>query len=111
MTLRLCPIFAPTSSALGNTLACPRHAAVEVHSVDTNRRTVLDAQIDAFADAEAEVCRPAEVGTGRSFVLFDLEVALENFLSLGITDGGVAATFLVTTDAECADGVAGFGAE
>lgn len=33
------------------------HAAVEVHSVDTNRWIILDAQIDMFADAETEIAR------------------------------------------------------
>lgn len=31
------------------------HAAVEVHAVDTDRRIILDAQIDVFADPESEV--------------------------------------------------------
>ena len=31
------------------------HAAVKVHAVDTDRRIILDAQINVFADPEAEV--------------------------------------------------------
>jgi hypothetical protein len=31
------------------------HAAVEVHSVDTNGRVVFDTEIDVLGDAEAEV--------------------------------------------------------
>ena len=31
------------------------HAAVKVHAVDTNRRIILDAQIDVLADTESEV--------------------------------------------------------
>jgi hypothetical protein len=42
-------------ATLGDTLAWPGHAAVEVHSVDTNSRVVLDAEIDVFADTETEV--------------------------------------------------------
>lgn len=31
------------------------HAAVKVHSVDTNARVILDAQIDVFGDAKTKV--------------------------------------------------------
>ncbi len=34
---------------------------VEVQTVDTDRRVVLDTQVDVFLDAEAEVARVAEV--------------------------------------------------
>jgi len=36
-------------------LSFPCHAAVEVHAVDTDRRVVLDSQINVLADTEAEV--------------------------------------------------------
>jgi len=42
-------------AALGHTLTRSGHAAVEVHSVDTNCWVVLDTEIDVFADTEAEV--------------------------------------------------------
>lgn len=31
------------------------HAAVKVHAIDTNRRIILNAQIDVLADTESEV--------------------------------------------------------
>lgn len=43
------------SATLGNTLTRSGHAGVEVHSVDTNRRVVLDTEIYMFADTETEV--------------------------------------------------------
>lgn len=57
------------------------HAAVEVHTVNTNGRVVLDAEIDVLADTEAEVASLGEVALAQ-LVLLDLEATLENFLSL-----------------------------
>ena len=95
-----CFISAPnTSSNL--------HAAVEVHAVDTNRRVVLDAQIDVLRDSEAEVAGAAEVALAK-LILFDLEATLEDFLCLGATDGDVHGDLLVTADTEGTDGEAGF---
>ena len=37
------------------------HAAVEVHAVNSNRRVVLDSEIDMFADTESEVASLGEV--------------------------------------------------
>ena len=82
------------------------HAAVEVHSVDTNTRVVLDAQVNVFADTEAEVAGLREVALSQ-LVFLDLEAALENLLSLGATDGDVHSNLFVTTDTEGTDGVAG----
>ena len=59
------------SATLGNTLTRSGHAAVEVHSVDTNRRVVLDTKIDVFADTEAEVASLREVALSE-FVFLDL---------------------------------------
>jgi hypothetical protein len=81
------------------------HAAVEVHAVDTNRRVVLDAEIDVLRDTEAEVASLREVALPQ-LILLDLEAALENLLCLGSTDGDVHGDLLITADTECADGVA-----
>jgi hypothetical protein len=51
------------------------HAAVEVHSVNTNRRVILDAQIDVFADTKAEVASLGEVSLPQ-FVFLDLQTTL-----------------------------------
>lgn len=81
------------------------HAAVEVHAVDTNRRVVLDAEIDVLRDTEAEVAGLGEVALPQ-LVLLDLEATLEDLLCLGAADGDVDGDLLVTTDTECADSVA-----
>lgn len=82
------------------------HAAVKVHSVDTNTRVVLDTQVNVFADTEAEVAGLGEVALSQ-LVFLDLEATLENLLSLGATDGDVHGNLFVTTDTEGTDGVAG----
>ena len=86
------------------------HAAVEVHSVDTNTRVVLDAQVNVFADTEAEVAGLGEVALAE-LVLLDLEATLEDLLSLGATDGDVDGDLFVTADTEGTDGVAGLGVD
>ena len=83
------------------------HAAVEVHTVDTNRGVVLDAQIDVLRDAEAEVASVGEVLLAQ-FVFLDLETALEDFFGLGTSDRAVDGDLFVSSNAEGADSVAGF---
>lgn len=98
------------SSSAGHALTGARHAAVEVHAVDTDGGVVLDTEIDVLADAEAEVARLAEVALAQ-LVLLDLEATLENFLGLGATDGDVDGDLFVTSDTESSDGVAGLAYE
>ena len=94
------------AAAAGDALTGTGHDGVEVHTVDTNRRIVLDAEIDVFADAETEVASLAEVALAQ-LVLLDLEATLENFLGLGATDGDVDGDLFVTADTEGSDSVAG----
>ena len=94
------------SSALGDTLTRTGHAAVEIHSVNTNSGVVLDTEIDVFADSETEVASLREV-TLAELVLLDLQATLENLLSLWSSDGDMDGDLLVTTDTECSDGVSG----
>lgn len=82
------------------------HAAVEVHSVDTDRWVVLDAEIDVLRDTETEVASLREVALAE-LVLLDLEATLENLLCLWATDSDVDGDLLVTTDTKGPDGVAG----
>jgi hypothetical protein len=95
------------ATALGNTLTRTRHAAVEVHSVDTNGWIVLDTEINVFADTEAEVASLGEVALSQ-FVFLDLEATLKNLLRLWSTDSNVHSNLFITTDTESSDGVAGF---
>jgi hypothetical protein len=82
------------------------HAAVEIHSVNTNRRVVLDTKIDVFADTEAEVASLREVALSE-FVFLDLQSTLQDFLSLWSTDCDVHSNLLITTDTKRSDGVSG----
>lgn len=86
------------------------HAAVEVHTVDTNTGVVLDTEIDVLVDTEAEVAGLGEVALAE-LVLLDLEATLDDLLGLGATDGDVDSDLLVTTDTEGTDGVTGLGVD
>lgn len=94
------------AAAAGDTLTRAGHAAVEVHSVNTDRRVILDTEIDVLVDTEAEVTSLAEVALAE-LVLLDLKATLENLLGLGATDGNVDSDLFVTADTEGSDGVAG----
>jgi hypothetical protein len=98
------------SATLCNTLTRSGHAAVEIHSVNTNRRVVLDAEIDVFADSETEVASLGEVALAK-LILLDLQSTLQDFLGFGATDGNVHSNLLVTTDTEGSDGVPGLACE
>jgi len=101
-----CTHTALASAALGNTLTRSGHAAVEIHSVDTNRRVVLDTEIDVLADTETEVASLGEVALAQ-LIFLDLQSTLQDFLGLGATDGNVDSNLFVTTDTEGSDGVSG----
>lgn len=94
------------ATAAADTLTRAGHAAVEVHTVDTDGRVVLDTEIDVLGDTESEVTGLREVALAE-LVLLDLEATLENFLGLGATDGDVDSDLFVTTDTESTDGVTG----
>ena len=99
-----CTNLALGASSLGNSLAgaCPTeyffsipsrsaqaatrlhqrgdsHAAVEVHAVDTNRRIILDAQINVLGNSKPKVAGFGKVLLSQ-FVFFHLQTALKNFL-------------------------------
>lgn len=69
------------ASPAGDSLARTGHAAVKVHAVDTDRRVVLDSEIDVLTDTKSEVARLGEVALAQ-FVLLNLEATLQNFLGL-----------------------------
>ena len=82
------------------------HAAVEIHSVDTNRGVVLDTEIDVFADTEAKVASLREVALSE-FVFLDLQSTLQDFLGLWSSNCDVHSNLFVTTDTEGSDGISG----
>lgn len=59
------------SATLSNTLTRSGHARIEIHSVDTNRRIVLDTEINVFADTETKVASLREVALAQ-LVFLDL---------------------------------------
>lgn len=81
------------------------HDAVKVHSVNTDSRVILDAQIDMLRDTETEVSSFREVPLAQ-LVLLDLQATLDDLLRLGPTDGNVHGDLLVTTDTKGTDSVA-----
>jgi len=85
--------------------SCHVHADVKVHAVDTDRRIVLDTEINVLGDTETEVASLREVALAE-LVLLDLEATLENLLGLGATDSDVDGDLLVTTDTKGTDSVA-----
>ena len=60
-----------------------------------------------FADPKTKVPSLGEIPL-LQFVFLDLEAPLEDFFGFGAAHGDMNGDFLVTADAECADGVAGF---
>jgi hypothetical protein len=81
------------------------HAAVEVHSIDTNSRVVLNAEINVLRDTETEIASLRKVLLAQ-LVFLDLKSTLENFFSFGTTDGNVDSDLLVTSNAEGSNSVA-----
>lgn len=86
------------------------HAAVEVHTVDTNTGVVLDTEVNVLVDTETEVAGLGEVALAE-LVLLDLEATLDDLLGLGATDGDVDGNLFVTANTEGTDGVAGLGVD
>jgi len=71
------------------------HDAVEVHSVNTNGRVVLDAQVDVLRDTETKVTSLREVPLPQ-LVLLDFETSLKDLLSLGATDSNMDGNLFVS---------------
>ena len=94
--------------ALGDAFTAAAEDDVEVHTVDTGGRVVLDTEIDVFVDTEAERAGVGEV-VGAEFVLLDLEALVEELHSLLAADGAVGGDLFVTADTEGTDGDAGAG--
>lgn len=63
-----------------------------------------------FADTETKIASLGEVPP-LQLVFLDFQASLEDFFGFGASDGDVDGDFLVTTDTECSDGVAGFACE
>ncbi len=86
---------------------CPHsHAAVEIHAVDTDRRVVLDAQVNVFTDAETEIASLGEIAFSE-LVFLHFQSTLEDLLCLGTADSDVDGYFFITSDTESSYSVSG----
>lgn len=99
-------------STRASLLAYPQylHAAVEVHSVDTDCRVVLDTEINVLADTKTEVTGLGEVALAE-LIFLDLQATLQDFLGLWATDGNMNGDLLVTTNTEGTDSISGLAYE
>merc|ERR1719161_2398651 len=91
--------------ALRNPAARAREVDVEVHTVDTSRRVVLEPEVNVLRDTEAERAALAEVLL-LQFVLEHLEPTLEDLLRLLAAHGHVARDLLVAAHMPLTDGQA-----
>lgn len=99
-----------SSLSAGDTVTSTATDNVEVHTINTDIRVVLDTQVDVLVDTEAEVTSVGEV-LGLEFVFLDLETSLQNFLSLWSSDGDVDRNLFVSSDREGSDGVSSLGVD
>lgn len=108
---RPCPeeqTISPTNSCISFEKICVHlHAAVKVHSVDSNRRIILDSQINMLANTETKVARFREILL-LQFIFLDLQPTFKNLLGFRTADCDVDRDFFVTTNTKCPDGVSGF---
>merc|ERR1711994_277905 len=81
---------------------------VEVHTIDTNARIILDAKINVFLNTEVKVASITEVRLTQ-FVLTHLQAPLQDFLGLSSTNGAMTSDLLITLDTKGTHGVTGFG--
>merc|ERR1719293_95546 len=79
---------------LEHILSGPAQHDVEVHTVDTDVRVVLDTQIDMLSNTEAKVALVGEVFTPQ-LELLNLESPLEDLLCFGSPDGAMDRDLLV----------------
>lgn len=92
------------SSAVLDALTLATENDVDIHTIDTDGRIVLDTKIDVLLDTETEVAVGGEVAL-EQLVLLNLQGLLENLLGLRATHGGVHGDLFVTTDTKGTDGV------
>lgn len=87
------------SLSTSNTSTLAAHADVKVHTVNTNRRIVLDTKVNVLSDTETEVTGLREV-LGLELVLLNLKTSLKNLLSLRTTNSNVNSDLFVSSNAE-----------
>ncbi len=96
------------STLVAHAVTGPTEYDVEVHSVDTDARVVLDTQVDVFLDAEAKVACVGKISLSQ-LVFTYLQASFQDLFSLCTSDRAVTSDLLVSPDAERANGVPSFG--
>merc|ERR1712002_1366696 len=81
---------------------------IEIHSINTYARIVLDAKIDMFCNTKAEVSSFGEIDSFQ-LVLLHFQTLLQNFFSLGSTNGAVDSNLFITSDTERSNSITSFG--
>lgn len=84
------------------------HNNVEIHTENTDRRIVLDTQIDVFLDTETEVTSLTEVSLFQ-LVLLNLKTSLQDLLSLRTSNGDVNSDLFVSSNTEGSNGESSLG--
>merc|ERR1719343_1519669 len=83
------------AAAAGDATTRAGQLTVEVHTVDTGGRIVLDTKIDVLVNTETERTVLTEVAA-EQLVLLDLEALLQDLLGLLTANSDVAGNLLVT---------------
>jgi hypothetical protein len=94
------------SSSKSNSASRSLEHNIEIHAENTGKGVVLDAQINVFLNAKAEVSSIREVLLLQLSIL-DLKPSFKDFISLVSTDSDVNCNFLVTLDVEATNNESG----
>lgn len=90
--------------ANGDPATGSRQDDVEVHAVNTDRRVVLNTEIDVLLDTETEVARVGEV-LRLNLVVLNAKAEIDELLSLLTANSDVRRDLLITTNGERSDSV------
>merc|ERR1712168_163940 len=96
------------SATVCNIVSWSSQHNVEIHSVDTNTRIVLDTQINMFGNTKAKIAGGREISLSQ-FVFLHLQSFLQDFFCLGTPHSAVDSNFLITTNTKRSDSIPGFG--
>merc|ERR1712134_179172 len=96
------------SSSLADSSTWSTKDNEKVHTKDTNRRIVFDAQINVFLDTESKRTSFRKV-VSLQFVFFDFEARFQDFFGFGASDSDSAGDLFISSDTESSDGQSGLG--
>merc|ERR1712156_1240573 len=96
------------SAAVCNVVSRSGKYNIEIHSVDTYARIVLDAKIDMFCNTKAEVSSLGEVAS-LQLVFLHFQTLLQDFFSLGTSHSAMNSNLFITSDTEGSNSKTSFG--